>query len=80
MTSLRHAGFKTSPVQKPNVVGIIRTEEQATSNTYPQPIIYHPLYFVCVCIPCGAIEVGPRRATLQAAIADRIGHQRKVHP
>lgn len=65
--------------RKPPLEGIIRTVEDAATNTHPYPILYHPLWFRTLCIACGAIAIAPQRSTLAVALADRIAHERSHH-
>lgn len=64
--------------RKPRVPGVLRRLDDIEINTHPMPIVFYPDHFVTLCIDCGG-PIAARRATLQAAVCDRLVHQ-GAHP
>jgi hypothetical protein len=60
------------------VEGLVRTAAEAEACTHPYPILVTALHFRLFCMAC-AQPVAPERSTLQAALADRMTHER-THP
>lgn len=84
MTSLRRtglysaAGTATATRARADLIaslGVIRTEQDAAANTHPMPILWNGGNFQLVCTACG--HAGPpHRATVAAALTDRLLHAR----
>jgi hypothetical protein len=64
---------------KPTLAGLVRSLDDAQTNTHPYPILVHPLWFRTLCVSCGAVAVGPERSTIALAVTDRMVHARTAH-